>query len=323
MTVRGNRAFGGFFSLALAVLVIASLFGTAPVALAGDDGRILIAVVDFDTSAIRNNWHYSWNYQNLGTAAADSMTTALFKTGRFRMVERQHLDKVLAEQNLGESGRLDPTTAARIGKILGVQLMVIGTVTNYGLKERGGRIPQIGKWKWGRGIGGKMVTTEVGLTCRMIDTTTAEILAVAEANDKHSFGKGEFAGASLGTKWDSGAAAKTLQKAVGDLAAELVKGSEGIKVSTVRGGLVGKIAKISGATVYINLGDASGVKVGDRFSVQTLGEAIIDPDTGENLGGIETEVGEIEITKVVNAKLSLGRVVSGSGLAAGNKVTMK
>ncbi len=318
-----RKALTGSAMLALATMTLLSVGGAGSTALAGDDDRILVAVVAFDTSPIRNTWHYNWDYQNLGFAAADSMTTALFKTGRFRMIERQHLDKVLAEQDLGESGRLDPTTAARIGKILGVQMMIIGSVTQYGLKEQGGRIPQIGRWKWGRGIGGKIVTTEVGLTCRLIDTTTAEILAVAEAHDKHRFGKGEFAGASLGTSWDSGAASKTLENAVSQLAQKLADGAAGIKPSTVRGGLVGKIAKVSGSTVYINLGDASGVKVGDRFTVLALGEAIIDPDTGENLGGIESEIGEIEVTKIINAKLSLARVVSGSGLAAGNKIAMK
>ncbi len=305
-------------TLALLLIVLA----TVPASLA-ESGKVRIAVVDFNTDAIRHGWRWNWSHQNLARAASDNLATQLVKTGQFRVIERQQLDLVLQEQNLGESGRLDPTTAARIGKILGVQLVVIGSVTEFGMDEKKAKIPQIGRWKWGRGVGGKMVTGHCALTARLVDTTTAEILAVGEANGKHRFGSGEFAGASLGTTYDSGAISKVLAEAVTKLAADLSAGAVGIEASTVRGGVTGKIAKVSGDKVYVNVGGASGVKVGDRFQVTDLGEAIIDPDTGENLGGEETVIGEIEITKILNEKLSIGRVVSGAGFAAGNRVRMK
>ncbi len=204
-----------------------------------------------------------------------------------------------------------------------MQLVVIGSVSEFGIKEQGGRIPQIGKWKWGRGVGGKLVTGTCALSARLVDTTTAEILAIGEAKSSHKFGKGEFAGASLGTNWDSGMASKVLAKAVEKLAQDIAGGAANIDPSTMRGGLVGKIAKVSGDKIYVNLGSASGIKVGDRFTVTALGEVIIDPDTGENLGGIESEIGEIEIIQVAGAKLSVARPVSGSGFAVGNKISMK
>ena len=309
--------------LAILFSLTAVMTSSIPASIAGNGDKVRIAVLDFDTNALQSDWHYGWPYSNLAKAAAADLAAQLFKTGKFRIIERQRLDAILQEQNLGESGRIDPSTAARIGKILGVQLVVIGAVNQFGIKEMGGRIPQIGRWKWGHGIGGKLVTGTCSLTARLVDTTTAEILAVGEAKSSHKFGKGEFAGANFGTNWDSGMASKVLSKAVEKLAQDIGSGAANIEPSTVRGGITGKIAKVSGSTIYINVGSAYGVKVGDKFKVVGLGEEIIDPDTGEKLGGLESDVGVIEIVKVISGKLSVARPVSGSGFAVGNKITMQ
>lgn len=307
-------------------LVIAALAMVLPAlvpSVRAADEKVRIAVVDFDTEALQGSWRYSWNWTNLARAAADNLASQLVKTGKFRVIERQQLDKVLSEQNLGESGRVDPSTAARIGKILGVQLIVVGAVTEFEIKEQGGRIPQIGKWKWGSGVGATIVTGKCALTARLVDTTTAEILGAYDGKGGHSFGKGEFAGASLGTEWNSGMASKVLAEAVEKLATDIGNKGGGLTPSTPRGGLEGKVAKADGGSVYINLGSASGVKVGDKFEIRRVGEAIQDPDTGEVLGGDEEVIGVIEITKVVNEKLSIGKAASGSGFEAGDRAVMK
>lgn len=305
-------------SVLLCVLLLALL---APAVTA--DEKVRIAVVDFDTTAIRNTWRYGWSYQNLERAAADNLATELVKSGRFRVIERQQLDRVLDEQDLGDVGRIDPTTAARIGKVLGVQLIVIGSVSEFGINEKGAKIPQVGKWKWGRGVGGKLVTGKSALTARLVDTTTAEILGAYEGNGSHKFAEAEFAGAKAGTKWDSGMASKVLADAVDSLAKGIAGDAGNLKPSTRRGGIEAKIAKVSGETVYLNVGSDAGVKTGDRFEIRSVGEAIIDPDTGESLGGVEETVGTVEITKVINARLSEARVVQGGGLAVGNRALMK
>ncbi len=305
------------------LITILGLVAALSLATAAESEKIRVAVVDFDTSAIRGTWRYGWSYHNLERAAADNLATELVKTGRFRVIERQQLDKILAEQNLGDTARVDASTAARIGKVLGVQLVVIGGVSEFGISEKGGKIPQVGKWKWGRGVGGKLVTGKSSLNARLVDTTTAEILGAYEASGSHKFGSAEFAGAKAGTKWDSGMASKVLAEAVEDLARSIAKGANDLSPSTTRGGLEAKIAKVGSGTVYLNIGSASGVKAGDRFEIRAMGEAIIDPDTGESLGGVESDVGVVEITKVINERLSEARVVEGSGFAVGNRALMK
>ena len=245
------------------------------------------------------------------------------KTGRFRVIERQQLDQVLREQNLGDTGRIDPSTAASIGKILGVQLVVIGSVTEFGIDEKKAKIPQVGKWKWTRGVGGKLVTGKSALTARLVDTTTAEILGAYEGSGSHKFGSAEFAGAKAGTTFDSGMASKVLAEAVAGLAKDIAGDAGRLQPSTVRGGLEAKIAKISGDKIYLNIGGASGLKVADRFEIRSIGEEIIDPDTGESLGGIEETIGTIEVTKVLNDRLSEARIVDGRGFEVGNRALMK
>ena len=78
-----------------------------------------------------SSWHY-WG-DNLGAAAADELVTQLFKSGRFSLVERSQLEAVLAEQELGQSGLVTSSQAAEIGRLLGVQLILTGSITKFSI----------------------------------------------------------------------------------------------------------------------------------------------------------------------------------------------
>lgn len=322
MQSSAERRRSGFSLKVVKALCVLILLVSATSA-AVSDQKIRIAVVDFDTEAVHATWHWGWHYSHLARAASDNLTAKLVQSGQFRVIERQQLDQVLQEQNLGAGGRIDPSTAAGIGKILGVQLIVIGSVTEFGISEMGGRIPQIGRWKWGRGVGGKVVTGQAKLTARLIDTTTAEILGAYDGEGKHRFGKGAFAGADFGKKFDSGLASKVLDEAVAQLASGISDSAGNLDPSTVRGGLQGKVAKVDGGNVYLNVGSDVGVKIGDRFEIRSLGEQIKDPDTGEVLGGEETVVGMVEVTKVLGGRLSVAKTVQGGGFMAGDRAVMQ
>jgi TolB-like protein len=66
--------------------------------------------------------------QPLGTALAELLTTDLSQTDRLRVLERSQVRALLQEMALGESGRVDPATAARSGRILGAGNIVQGRV---------------------------------------------------------------------------------------------------------------------------------------------------------------------------------------------------
>lgn len=91
--------------------------------LAGN-GTIKVAVVEFSDLAGKTS--------PLGRFMAEELTTRLFRTGKFEIIERQLLDKILAEQKLSASGLLDEQTAQKIGMTLGVEALTTGTVSDLG-----------------------------------------------------------------------------------------------------------------------------------------------------------------------------------------------
>ena len=95
------------------------------------------------------------------------MVTQLFGTGKFSLVERSQLDAVLAERNLGQSGRVNPNQAAEIGRLLGVQLILTGSTTKCSIDTKGGGF---------RGLGVEYSEAESNVDIRLIDTNTAEIM---------------------------------------------------------------------------------------------------------------------------------------------------
>jgi len=50
---------------------------------------------------------------------ADYLVSYFVNDGRIEVMDRQHIDAILTEQNMGVYGRMDPGTAARLGKVLG------------------------------------------------------------------------------------------------------------------------------------------------------------------------------------------------------------
>ena len=105
--------------LAVAAMLVASVL--APAA-AQAQGKIKVALMDFDNNAERS-W---WFYDQLGPAARNQIDTAFSENAelskRFSVVERDKLALVMKEQGLATSGAVDPQSAAKVGRLLGVKV---------------------------------------------------------------------------------------------------------------------------------------------------------------------------------------------------------
>lgn len=77
-----------------------------------------------------------------------------------------------------------------------------------------------------------------------------------------------------------------------------------------------KILAKTGKIATLNRGDGTGIKVGDEYEVFALGEPIIDPDTGENLGAEEIAVGKLKISRIT-PKTSQGTITEDNGVDKG------
>ena len=63
------------------------------------------------------------------------MITQLVNLRRFRVIERNALEDVIKEQSFGLSGMVDEKTAIKVGKMVGADVIIIGSVItdeNYG-----------------------------------------------------------------------------------------------------------------------------------------------------------------------------------------------
>jgi curli biogenesis system outer membrane secretion channel CsgG len=72
------------------------------------------------------------NVTQLGRFIAEELITRIFTTGRFDVVERNLLQKVLEEQKLGMTGYIDQETAISLGQILGVDAIITGSISDLG-----------------------------------------------------------------------------------------------------------------------------------------------------------------------------------------------
>jgi len=89
---------------------------------AGQDTRPTIAVMYFTNAALVRNDEYA----PLSKGIAEMLITELAGNRAIRVVERDQLQKLLEEQNLGATGRVDKETAVRLGKILGARHFILG-----------------------------------------------------------------------------------------------------------------------------------------------------------------------------------------------------
>ena len=165
------------------LLVVAALVAFAGPA-AAQSKRPTVALMDFDFNSIQHWW--SGN-EDIGKGVADMIVDGLVEDGTYRVLERKRLDAVLAEQNFSNSDRADPDAGqvAKIGKALGVKYLIVGSITKFGMEDKGTRV---GGGLWGAGrfgigdVGTKKGKATVAIAARMIDTSTGEIMASAKGD---------------------------------------------------------------------------------------------------------------------------------------------
>ncbi len=254
-----------------------------------------IAVIGFT-----NNSTFTYWGDNLGGAAADELTTQLVKSGAFTVVERTQVNAILQEQHFGLSGAVDASTAAEIGKILGVQAVLMGSITQFSVDRKSA------------GLGSVRVTyseAESRMDVRLVSTTTAEILAVAEGNGKKRMGGVGWENFDFEREFDAGLAQEALRPAVENAVEAIVAEADAVAALapvTAPGEVVGSPED---GVVYIDKGEVDGIEVGQRFDVFRVVDEIRD-SAGNVLDQITSKIGVIQVTRVLSQS-SICSVVEG------------
>ncbi|MDH3369153.1 MAG: CsgG/HfaB family protein, partial [Gemmatimonadota bacterium] len=71
------------------------------------------------------------DFEALTIGLQQMLTTELAANANLRIVDRSRIKQVMAEQDLGASGRVDAGTAAQIGKIVGAKYVVMGGFVDW------------------------------------------------------------------------------------------------------------------------------------------------------------------------------------------------
>jgi curli biogenesis system outer membrane secretion channel CsgG len=120
--------------------------------------------------------------KKLERLAADQMSSLMFLTRRFTMVERAQMDKALGEQGL--EGIVKPAELAKAGQMSGARFLVVGKVTNLRVKAETtktgfglAKIPLIGVGGFDYKKKDSRITAECGVDLRIIDSTSGQMMA--------------------------------------------------------------------------------------------------------------------------------------------------
>ena len=293
-----------------------------------------VAIFDFDYATVQTSTAALFGTNvDVGKGISDLLVTDLVKDGTYSVIERKALDKILTEQNFSNSDRANATSAAKIGKLLGVDAIIVGSITQFGNETKNTNIGGTGGGLGGFGIGGfgkKKSKAIVAVNARMVDIDSGEILGVADGKGEsarestsllggggnwHGFGAGS---ANFGSSdFQQTILGEAVKNAVDQMSTGLVANNTKLQTRTIN--ISGLVAAVEGGQIILNLGGKAGLKVGDQLNVERVTREIKDPATGQVIRRLASPVGVVKITEVDDIS-SVAVAVSGTGFKVGDAV---
>ncbi len=252
--------------------------------------RPTIAVLDFRTDKNSITFGYGFvivqRIEDDTSFLSSDLITYLVKTNKFDVVERSRMADILKEQEFSESGYISPETAVKMGKLIGADYFVMGKIEQLHATKENKPVPYTNKFK--NEYEGKMT-----VNVRIVDSRGGRVVTA----EKFTVDLKDHNVQDKVTPDDFVEALK--EKTVKEIVNGIVSGVFPIK-----------IIKMTGDQVYLNRGAGANFEVGSVLGVYKQGEGLVDPDTGEQLGSAEEEVGTIEITEIQN-KFTKAKILTG------------
>ncbi|TXL16386.1 hypothetical protein BMR04_10275 [Methylococcaceae bacterium HT3] len=216
----------------------------------------------------------------------------LAKSRKFNMLTRTQIDKVINENRLTESYWAEPGQIELMGKLLVADYLVTGVINRFEVNAVRQNIAITGETL------PRLVATFKS-QFQIIESSTGKIVLADQVIQKIRFDEIRREIPSTERRYWTDADYKDLlfSKAATEVGNAILAGIYPIKV-----------VKVSSTGVVLNRGKG----VGKQCLVINQGEAIIDIDTGESLGGSEEQVGLVEVTSV-EGKFSKAKIIFGAG----------
>ncbi len=263
--------------------------------------KLRVAVVKFQDKS-------AYGRGRLGGAVQDILTTELAKSGRFILVARGgDLDVILDEQDFAATGTVKAGTAAKQGEVLGLNAVVTGAISQFGVKQKSATY-LVGA--------SKTQTAEATVDVRVVDASTGQVIFADSGTGVHEASSTQVLGIGGAKGYDETLEGKAFRAAVSKFIDNLIQKMASIEWS-------GKVASVDGDEVTVNAGRKTGLAIGDRLRVYGEGKEVIDPDTKVSLGRRPGRVkGEVVVADFFGEDAAICRPTSGKGFAVNDIVKM-
>jgi curli biogenesis system outer membrane secretion channel CsgG len=293
-----------------------------------------VAILDFDYGTVHSAVSALFGSDvDVGKGITDLLVKYMVKDGTYSVIERKALDKILAEQNFSNSDRANPTSAAKLGRLLGVDAIITGSITQFGGETKNTNVGGVGGGLGKVGLGGfgqKKTKAIVAIDARIVDIDTAEILGVADGKGESQRqstsllgGGGGWSGFGAGhvdfgsSNFQETIIGEAVKQATEQLSTGLIANNAKLVARVIN--VEGLVAAVEGKDIVINVGTKAGLKSGQQMTVERVTKEIKDPATGKVLRRLSTQVGTIEVTDVDDVS-AIAKSLSGAGFKVGDVV---
>lgn len=231
------------------------------------------------------------DFTNSGQAEAFSamIETAISASGKFRVMERSRLNKLVAEQGKSKGGMVTSNKPGKVGGFEGVDYLVYGSITGLSMQQKADLgAALIGGMLGGNSSSNNCRSGEVTLSAdiKITDAATGEVRYVTRINEKQK------AGTACGNADAQIDATGLLRSAADNVATGLVTAIYPIQIAAVQ----------PDGVIVLNYGEGA-LSVGRYLTIFQAGDKIVDPATGEVIGSNEFALGVVQVTDVL-ARLS-------------------
>ena len=266
----------------LLVSAFSVLLGTA--ATAQEKPRVAVFSLEFATVKSAADAVFGASV-DIGKGAAELIVDALVRSGHVDVYEREQFEKIIAEQDVTNTSRFDAATAAKISPNVGVQAVLIGSITKFAQEERGM-------------LGVNRTETMIDLIGRVVDTSTGKILYTVKgtAEDRRNVlsikdmplmnrsGKGQIltltAAEWTGEKFKGSPIGKVMAESAEKAANDLVS-QQRDKISSRPGRLPARAGAAASAATSVQR-DPAAHAAGARGDGQSAGPGASDHRDGED-----------------------------------------
>lgn len=254
-----------------------------------------VAVIDFENKT-------RYGERRLGEAVSDILITELSKSNRFILVEREKFDELIEEQEFERSEYFAPDQQAKTGRMLGLNAIVTGSVSQFGIHTEGSNCLL---WSTKRQVASATVDV------RIVDVETGEISYSETGSGEAKRSYSQVLGIGTTGGYDELLEQQALRQAIVKFVKELEK-------QLSRTTWFCRVAEFDGETVYLDAGQRSNLPLGSLLLIRRPGKEIRSPETGLIIGYTQRDVCEIEVNGYFGDDGSFARVVSGDSPESGD-----